>query len=83
LKTPVIIAGVFCIYNLLNLIIMSYTKQTWLNGPDGNTPVDADRLNHMEDGIATAAVREVLILNVGGSVPAGTPANTLVIQKNS
>lgn len=33
---------------------MGYTKQTWVNGTAGNTPVNADRLNHMEDGIEDA-----------------------------
>lgn len=58
-----------------------YTKQTWLNGPDGQTPLDADRLNHMESGIAAASVDEVLVLEVGQTVPAGTPAGTLVVKK--
>lgn len=30
---------------------MTYSKQTWVNGEGGGTPVDATRLNHMEDGI--------------------------------
>lgn len=30
---------------------MSYVKQTWINLPDKTTPISADRLNHMEDGI--------------------------------
>jgi lysophospholipase L1-like esterase len=30
---------------------VSYDKQIWANGPSGNTPINADRLNHMEDGI--------------------------------
>lgn len=31
---------------------MTYSKQTWVDGVEGNTPVTAARLNHMEDGIA-------------------------------
>lgn len=31
---------------------MSYTKQTWADGPGGGTPVSAARLQHIEDGIA-------------------------------
>jgi hypothetical protein len=31
---------------------MAYEKQTWKNGKDGGTPVSADRLNHIEEGIA-------------------------------
>ena len=30
---------------------MAYTKQTWENLPSTNTPITADRLNHIEDGI--------------------------------
>lgn len=35
---------------------MSYTKQTWENDEAGATPISADRLNHIEDGIEGAAV---------------------------
>lgn len=34
---------------------MSYTKQTWADGPEGGTPITADRLNHMESGIEDAS----------------------------
>lgn len=30
---------------------MAYSKQTWQNLPNRTTPISADRLNHMEDGI--------------------------------
>lgn len=30
---------------------MVYAKQTWANGPAGATPLNADRLNYMENGI--------------------------------
>ena len=30
---------------------MAYTKQTWANLPSKTTPINADRLNHMEQGI--------------------------------
>ena len=33
---------------------MAYVKQTWENLPSTNTPITAERLNHMEDGIAGA-----------------------------
>lgn len=33
---------------------MAYIKQTWENLPSTNTPISAERLNHMEDGIAEA-----------------------------
>lgn len=33
---------------------MNYSKQTWVDGPDGGTPLTSARLNYMEDGIAEA-----------------------------
>ncbi len=33
---------------------MAYTKQTWQNLPSKTTPINATRLNHMEDGIESA-----------------------------
>lgn len=33
---------------------MAYTKQTWVNLPSKTTPINASRLNHMEDGIYAA-----------------------------
>lgn len=33
---------------------MAYVKQVWENLPSTNTPLSADRLNHMEDGIYKA-----------------------------
>jgi hypothetical protein len=30
----------------------SYTPQTWVDGPAGNTPFSASRFNHIEQGIA-------------------------------
>lgn len=33
---------------------MAYTKQTWQNLPNKTTPINATRLNHMEDGIYDA-----------------------------
>ena len=33
---------------------MAYVKQNWENLPSTNTPITAERLNHMEDGIAEA-----------------------------
>jgi peptidoglycan/xylan/chitin deacetylase (PgdA/CDA1 family) len=49
---------------------MPYTKQTWVDGPAGNTPLSAARLQHIEDGVdsigtdvvAEAAARENAIL---------------------
>lgn len=34
---------------------MAYEKQIWENLPSTNTPVSAERLNHMEDGIYEAS----------------------------
>lgn len=31
---------------------MAYEKQTWADGAAGGTPITADRLNHIESGIA-------------------------------
>lgn len=33
---------------------MTYSKQTWSNLPSKTTPINATRLNHMEDGIESA-----------------------------
>lgn len=33
---------------------MAYTKQTWQNLPNKTTPINASRLNHMEQGIYDA-----------------------------
>lgn len=37
---------------------MDYTPQTWANGLGGATPLNATRLNHMEDGIANSFGKE-------------------------
>lgn len=34
---------------------MSYEKQTWANGPEGGTPITAERLGHIEEGIEDAS----------------------------
>lgn len=49
---------------------MPYTPQTWVTGPGGGTPVSAERLNYMEDGIH----------EVGGnfSLPVGADKFTVV-----
>lgn len=33
---------------------MAYEPYTWADGPEGGTPIVAERLNHMEQGIADA-----------------------------
>lgn len=35
---------------------MSYNQQTWLDGAPGNTPLSADRLNHLEQGLSDTSV---------------------------
>lgn len=32
---------------------MAYEPQEWANGPEGGTPITAERLTHIEQGIAT------------------------------
>lgn len=34
---------------------MSYLQQNWVDFPSGGTPISAARLNHMENGIASAS----------------------------
>ena len=34
---------------------MAYDPHQWADGEDGGTPITAERLNHMEDGIEDAA----------------------------
>lgn len=43
----------------------SYIKQTWNNGMAGSTPISAQRLSHIEDGIEAAALAST---TVGGGV---------------
>lgn len=33
---------------------MTYSKQTWVDGVNGNTPINAARLNNIENGLAAA-----------------------------
>lgn len=35
---------------------MAYVKQTWKDLPDTTTPLTAERLNHMEDGISESTI---------------------------
>jgi hypothetical protein len=46
-------------------IIMPYQRTNWVNGESGGTPLDADNLNHMEDGIVA---NEEAIEEVSGTV---------------
>lgn len=69
---------------------MPYTPQTWVDGQAGGTPVNADRLNHIEQGLADAAagidtvaqaVTAVnarpgnLVVFLGDSITAGSDTN--------
>lgn len=36
---------------------MAYEQQEWKDGEDGGTPLSADRLNHIEEGIASKAAQ--------------------------
>lgn len=38
---------------------MAYSKQTWHDLPDQTTPINAERLNHMEDGIFNNSLKIV------------------------
>lgn len=42
---------------------MNYAKQTWANGVAGGTPINAARLNHMEDGIEAVDQRIDVLSN--------------------
>ena len=44
---------------------MAYTKQTWADLPSKTTPINANRLNHIEDGIYDAAA---VADNVAGAI---------------
>ncbi len=59
----------------------TYQKQTWVNDEAGETPIDADRLNYIENGIAASI--QGIVLNLGQSVPGGLATGTVVIQKTA
>lgn len=46
---------------------MAYTQQLWADGPAGNTPVNAARLNNMETGIGNAASTADSALTAAGT----------------
>jgi len=43
---------------------MTYSKQTWADGPSGGTPLSAARLNHIEDGIAAGPTSDPAITGI-------------------
>lgn len=53
---------------------MTYSKQSWV---DGQTPVDAEHMNHIEDGIASAipGARYRGLCTGAGVITAGTGFN--------
>ena len=48
---------------------MSYTEQTWVDGQSGNTPLDAARLQHIEDGLKAQSDRIDSLVSAGASGP--------------
>lgn len=48
-----------------------YTKQTWTNDPATTTPINAERLGHIEDGI------EASVQSYSVNVPAGAGPTTI------
>jgi hypothetical protein len=52
---------------------MSYTKQTWLSGVGGGTPVSAVRLQYIEDGLEAAASN----IAVHGAIVSAATTTTL------
>lgn len=48
---------------------MAYSKQSWADGPSGGTPISAERLGHIEDGIEAAAeTADAALPKTGGTV---------------
>lgn len=59
---------------------MPYEKQVWVDH-DSARPLSANRMNHMEDGIAAANI--FLVLEHDAPIPDETPVGTIIIRKNS
>jgi hypothetical protein len=61
-----------------------YTKQTWVNGPSGNTRVNATRLGYIETGIetaqATAEAAAGTAVGPAGTVPVSTGTTVVYTQ---
>jgi hypothetical protein len=49
-----------------------YSKQTWNNGSAGGTPISATRLDHIEEGIETAAQEVTALLEADPPTAQGT-----------
>lgn len=59
---------------------MAYTKfhASWANGSDGHTPITADALDHIEDGIVNAAdVADTAFTNAATAQSTADDAYTL------
>lgn len=52
--------------------LVAYDKQSWESAPSANTPITHDRLNHMEDGIESAATTADSALSAAQEALAGT-----------
>lgn len=57
---------------------MAYDKQTWANSPLTTSPISADRLNHMEDGIDGAHTAAAAKMAFKGDWNAATNSPALV-----
>lgn len=60
---------------------MSYTKQTWSDYPSTETPVNADRLNHIEDGISNVSeVADSAMQKAKNAVPKDSTYDAMATQ---
>lgn len=62
---------------------MSYSKQQWIDFPEGGTPISAARLNHMEDGIASAGSSAAADAAQTTANTALSTANTALVKANN
>lgn len=63
---------------------MTYVKQTWANGRAGGTPIDADALEHIEDGIETVDLAAAAAAALAATkADAATTTAALALKANS
>jgi hypothetical protein len=55
---------------------VAYSKQTWIDGEAGGTSIDADRLGHLEDGVAAAATTSDAAATAIAGLGTASAANT-------
>jgi hypothetical protein len=55
---------------------VGYQPQTWIDGPGGNTPINAARLTYMENGIAAAAAAAASVVGPSGTILGTQPLLT-------